>query len=87
MLRPPQERLLRQSASDGGLVSETDFVCATLVELGLVEAETLGTVREQIQTSNRAETHMSTVHVVGTREYMPPEVRSMLQQIDTQIAD
>lgn len=40
-------RMVEFGAGDAGLVSEADFICITLVELGLVDNAALGKVREQ----------------------------------------
>jgi len=37
----------RGSGEHGGLISESDFICSTLIELGLVEEEVMSKVREQ----------------------------------------
>jgi hypothetical protein len=58
------KRLLAQSAdTTHGLVSECDFVCSTLTELGLVDAESLGKVREQFyRLDHRSVGHLSMEH-------------------------
>ena len=47
---------------------------AKLADFGTVREVMLG---QQEQEQRNSETHAETVHVIGTREYMPPEVRSM----------
>jgi len=41
------EKLLRHTSGKEGMITEVDFMCSTLIELDLVDAEVLSKVREQ----------------------------------------